>query len=82
MTATKLKEDINTLIADIEDTRLLSECLSSLSGVLHEKINGVGLTPTQQQELELSIEESYEETNLVTHSEVMDKYEKQTVIFE
>ncbi len=78
MTTTELKYSMVEMITKVADKsaieelfQLISEFLSDLNQNFEAK-----MTPEQVEDLQESVEESFDTENLISHDSVMKKYEK------
>ncbi len=80
MSALELKGRLIDLISSINDKDTLSRIQKLVAGVINESIDDQNLedklSESQLKELELSIEESEKNENLVSHEVVSAKYAK------
>jgi putative ribosome biogenesis GTPase RsgA len=80
MNILELKSELHELVESINDERFLSRMLKTFEkAVIKEDIvlTKYALTPEQEAELMISLEESYDEANMISYEELkatMDKW--------
>ena len=74
MSVIELQNNLVRLAVETEEQGILKQVIAYFRALKTE--NGYCLTPEQEAELELAIEETYHEENLVDHDVVMKRYEK------
>lgn len=75
MSTAQLKNDLHRLIVETDEPSVLAMVIAYFKKLRHDDELD-GLTAEQNLELELAIEETYHEENLVDHEIVMKRYEK------
>ena len=76
MRTEELKGGILTIVAKLEDERVLQEIHALVSHLANETTDPVPLSAYEAQELAIGLEESEDTSNLIAHDEVMKKYAK------
>ena len=72
MNTLELKGGMMNLISRVEDEAVLTQMFEALTEIVAETYGAIpDLSPEQEAELELAIEETYNPDNLVDHEEVM-----------
>jgi hypothetical protein len=75
MSTAQLKNDLHRLIVETDEPSVLAMVIAYFKKLRqHDELDG--LTTEQYLELELAVEETYHEENLVDHEIVMKRYEK------
>ncbi|MDZ7879333.1 MAG: hypothetical protein U5L45_16750 [Saprospiraceae bacterium] len=75
MSAAQLKNDLHRLIVETDELSVLEQVIAYFKKLRYETELD-GLTVEQNLELQLAVEETYHEENLVDHEVVMERYEK------
>jgi putative ribosome biogenesis GTPase RsgA len=79
MNILELKSELHELVESINDVRFLSRMLKTFEkAVIKEDIvlTKYALTPEQEAELMISLEESYDEANMVSYEEFKETMDK------
>jgi hypothetical protein len=74
MSVIELQNNLVRLAVETEEQNILKQVLAYFKAL--KKENGYCLTPEQEAELRIAIEETYHEENLVDHEVVMKRYER------
>ena len=75
MSTAQLKNDLHRLIVETDEPTVLAMVIAYFKK-LRQEDELDGLTAEQYAELQLAIEETYHEENLVDHDIVMQRYDK------
>ncbi len=75
MSTAQLKNDLHRLIVETDEPSVLTQVIAYFKK-LRQNNDIDELTNEQMLELELAVEETYHEENLVDHEIVMKRYEK------
>lgn len=74
MSVIELQNSLVRLAVDTEEQSILKQVIAYFRALKTE--NGYCLTPEQEEELKIAIEETYHEENLVDHEIVMKRYDR------
>lgn len=76
MSVIELQNNLVRLAIETEEQTILKQVIAYFKALKTE--SGYNLSPEQEAELKLAIEETYHEENLIDHEVVMKRYEKLT----
>ena len=71
MNVLEIKGSLHDIISKVEDKNLLLKMFDAFQDIIRFQDTDMDLTPDQQKQLEVAIEESYDEVHLIDHEDAM-----------